>query len=155
MPVAFFAGEHERGRLSGIGGQMSVADGRPVEKKPRGTKRKKLEPQAEEPAESRTKPKAASENELYGIDAMRNAAADTLSEKCVLIATKMASEASEEGKVPCARFLCDLADKKKKLTEAQIERITRSLASDWTGEPKWLPVIEDAKGDNRRQLTAQ
>jgi hypothetical protein len=131
---------------------MSVADGMPVEKKPRGTKRKKQAPLVEGKAESSAVPEAAPKNKLHGIDAIRKAAADTLSEKCTLITTKMASEASEEGKVPPARFLCDLANEDKELTVAQVEWIARSLASDWSGEPEWVKVIEKSEGDDWSKL---
>jgi hypothetical protein len=152
MPVAPRASKHERGRLSEIGGQMSVADGKPVEKKTRGTKRNQPGSLAKGRAETSAVPEAVRRKKLHGIDAMRRAAADTLSEKCSSITTKMASEASEEGKVPPAKFLCDLANEDKELTVVQVERVLRSLASEWTNEAEWLRVIDEAQHDDWSRL---
>lgn len=132
---------------------MSVADGKPLEKKPRGTKRNQRG-LAKGKAETSAVPEAVPGKKLHGIDAMRRAAADTLSEKCTSITTKMASEASEEGKVPPAKFLCDLAKEDKELTVAQVEWIARSLASEWTDEAEWLRVIEESQHDDWSRLRA-
>jgi hypothetical protein len=153
MVVASPASKHERGRLSEIGGQMSVADGSPVEKKPRETRRKKLGPKAEGPEGSRMELEPVLENEPHGIDTIRKTASNALHNKGGSIINKM-TEKAEEGNVPCAKFLCVLGDEHKELTEAQVRRIEESLASEWTDEPEWLRLrlSEEAKNDDLRRL---
>jgi hypothetical protein len=80
------------------------------------------------------------------IDAMRQAAANVLREKCSPIANGMAEKAAQ-GDVRCARFLCDLANEDKELTLAQEKRVKRSLATEWANEPEWTSDLEEKPVD--------
>lgn len=106
------------------------------------------EPQAGTAAE----PMNEQQEMASAIDAMRQAAANALRDKCNPIANGIAEKAAQ-GDVRCARFLCDLANEDKERTLAQEKKVKRSLATEWANESEWTSDLEEPVEIVGQQIT--